>query len=159
MKGRIKMTVPKVISVNMSEKKGTIKYPITIGYFKINCGLDKDAHAGEWHRQVSLLAYESIEKMNASLARKLCPGKFGENLTTEGIVLHTLPIGTRLKIGKVVLEVTQIGKECHTGCQIKQLVGECIMPKEGIFAKVIEEGFIKAGDEIMVEKPAPAETH
>ena len=140
----------KVIAVNISEKKGVIKHPIEKGFFKINHGLDGDAHAGNWHRQVSLLGTESIEKMKSSGVEGLTPGKFAENITTEGIILYELPIGTKLKIGKVLLEVTQIGKECHKGCQIKQLVGECVMPKEGIFAKVLEEGYIKASDNIVV---------
>jgi MOSC domain-containing protein YiiM len=140
----------KVISVNISEKKGVIKQPIEQGFFKINHGLLNDAHAGNWHRQVSLLGLESIEKMEEMGIDGLTPGQFAENITTEGITLYELPIGTKLKIGEVLLEVTQIGKECHNGCQIKQLVGECVMPKEGIFAKVLEEGCIKSGDSILV---------
>lgn len=141
----------KVIAVNISEKKGVIKHPIEKGYFKINHGLEGDAHAGEWHRQVSLLAQESIDKMKASGVQGLIPGKFAENITTEGITLYTLPVGTRLKIGEVLLEVTQIGKECHLGCEIRKLVGDCVMPREGIFARVLAEGFITAEDEIVVE--------
>lgn len=141
-----------VKAVNISEKKGEIKHPIEKGFFKINHGLVGDAHAGEWHRQVSLLGTESIEKMKASGVQGLCSGKFAENITTEGICLYEIPVGTRLKIGEVTLEVTQIGKECHLGCQIRQLVGDCVMPREGIFAKVITEGYIKAGDDIVVEE-------
>lgn len=140
-----------VIAVNISEKKGEVKHPIEKGFFKINHGLVGDAHAGEWHRQVSLLGTESIDKMKASGIQGLCSGKFAENITTEGICLYKIPVGTRLKVGEVTLEVTQIGKECHQGCQIRQLVGDCVMPREGIFAKVITEGYIKAGDEIVVE--------
>ena len=139
----------KVISVNISEKKGVIKQPIEEGFFKINHGLLNDAHAGNWHRQVSLLGIESIQKMEEMGIDGLTPGQFAENITTEGITLYELPIGTKLKVGEVLLEVTQIGKECHNGCQIKQLVGECVMPKEGIFAKVLEEGHIKTGDSII----------
>ncbi len=142
----------KVIAVNISEKKGVIKHPIKKGFFKFNHGLDGDAHAGNWHRQVSLLGVESIDKMKDKGATDLSAGNFAENITTEGIVLYELPVGTKLKIGEVVLEVTQIGKECHTGCAIKKLVGDCIMPREGIFAKVIEEGYIKPGDDIVVEE-------
>lgn len=141
-----------VKAVNISEKKGEIKHPIEKGFFKINHGLVGDAHAGEWHRQVSLLGTESIEKMKASGVQGLCSGKFAENITTEGICLYEIPVGTRLKIGEVTLEVTQIGKECHLGCQIRQLVGDCVMPREGIFGKVITEGYIKAGDDIVVEE-------
>lgn len=140
----------KVIAINISEEKGVIKNPIERGFFKINHGLDGDAHAGNWHRQVSLLGIESIKKMKAVGINFLATGQFAENITTEGLTLYELPIGTKLKIGEVLFEVTQIGKECHKGCKIKDLVGECIMPKEGIFAKVLEEGCIKAGDEIVV---------
>jgi len=140
----------KVLAVNISEKKGVIKHPIEKGFFKVNHGLEGDAHAGSWHRQVSLLGVESIEKMKASGIQGLCSGKFAENLTTEGIVLYTLPVGTKLKIGEVTMEVTQIGKECHLGCEIRHLVGDCVMPREGIFTKVLVEGWIKAGDEIEV---------
>ncbi|MBX4267680.1 MOSC domain-containing protein [Clostridium estertheticum] len=142
----------KVIAVNISEKKGVVKHPIEKGFFKFNYGLEGDAHAGDWHRQVSFLGAESIDKMKAKGAQGLSAGKFAENITTEGIILYELPIGTKLKIGEVVLEVTQIGKECHAGCEIMKLVGDCIMPREGIFAKVLEAGYIKAGDDILVQK-------
>ena len=142
----------KVTAVNISEKKGVIKHPIEKGFFKVNHGLEGDAHAGNWHRQVSFLGEESIDKMRATGVEGLCSGKFAENLTTEGIILYELPVGTVLKIGEVVFEVTQIGKECHQGCEIRKLVGDCVMPREGIFAKVLEEGYIKAGDEIVVEE-------
>lgn len=140
--------VAKVLAVNISEKKGVIKHPIEKGYFEVNHGLVGDAHAGNWHRQVSLLGQESIDKMTAMGVKGLCMGKFAENLTTVGIELFTLPIGTRLKIGETIMEVTQIGKECHTGCEIRKLVGDCIMPREGIFTKVLQAGWIKPGDEI-----------
>lgn len=140
----------KVIAVNISEKKGMVKHPIEKGLFKVNHGLFGDAHAGEWHRQVSFLGTESIDKMKVSGVKGLSPGKFAENITTEGIILYELPIGTTLKIGEVTLEVTQIGKECHKGCEIRRLVGDCVMPRDGIFAKVLVEGYIKAGDDIVV---------
>ncbi|BCZ46483.1 molybdenum cofactor sulfurase [Clostridium gelidum] len=140
----------KVIAINISEEKGVTKNPIEKGFFKINHGLLGDAHAGEWHRQVSLLGIESIKKMKAVGIESLSTGQFAENITTEGLTLYELPVGTKLKIGDVLLEVTQIGKECHKGCKIKELVGECVMPKEGIFAKVLEEGYIKASDNIVV---------
>ena len=142
----------KVTAVNISEKKGVIKHPIEKGFFKVNHGLEGDAHAGKWHRQVSFLGEESIDKMRATGVEGLCSGKFAENITTEGITLYELPVGTRLKIGEVVLEVTQIGKECHLGCEIRNLVGDCVMPREGIFARVLTEGYIKAGDDIVVEE-------
>jgi MOSC domain-containing protein YiiM len=140
----------KVIAINISENKGEIKNPIEKGFFKENHGLVGDAHAGNWHRQVSLLGNESIEKMKGVGLDGLCTGKFAENITTEGICLYELPVGTKLKIGEVIMEVTQIGKECHMGCQIRQLVGDCIMPREGIFTKILTEGWIKAGEEIYV---------
>ncbi|SHH84320.1 MOSC domain-containing protein [Clostridium grantii] len=141
-----------ILAVNISEKKGVIKKPIDKGYFIEDHGLDGDAHAGKWIRQVSLLGQESVDKMTAQGAIGLCVGKFAENLTTEGIVLYELPVGTKLKIGETEMEVTQIGKKCHAGCEIKNLVGDCIMPKEGIFTKVLKSGWIKPGDEIVILK-------
>lgn len=141
----------KVNAVNISEKKGVIKHPIEKGFFKINHGLEGDAHAGNGNRQVSFFGEESIEKMRATGVEGLCSGKFVENITTEGIVLFELPIGTKLRVGEVLFKVTQIGKECHKGCKIMKLVGDCIMPREGLFAIVLEEGYIKAGDEVIVE--------
>jgi MOSC domain-containing protein YiiM len=140
----------KVLAVNISEKKGVVKHPIEKGYFKENYGLSGDAHAGNWHRQVSLLAQESIDKMKASGVKGLGSGKFAENLTTEGVILYELPVGTKIKVGEALMEVTQIGKECHKGCAIKNLVGDCIMPREGIFAKVLNSGWIKPQDEIKI---------
>lgn len=142
----------KVVAVNISEQKGVPKHPIEKGYFEVNHGLVGDAHAGSWHRQVSLLGTESIDKVKAAGLTGLCIGKFAENLTTEGIILYELPVGTRLTIGETEMEVTQIGKECHAGCAIRELVGDCVMPREGIFTKVITPGWIKPGDEIKVKK-------
>ncbi|MBE9540971.1 MAG: MOSC domain-containing protein [Deltaproteobacteria bacterium] len=141
----------KIIAVCRSEKKGIRKENIGCGIFKGGFGLIDDAHSDcHTHRQVSLLAIESIDKMRA-MGLDLVPGDFAENLTTEGLDLVVLPIGTRLAVGEeVVLEVTQIGKECHTGCAIFKQVGKCIMPKEGVFAKVIRGGEIKQGDSICV---------
>ena len=141
----------KVVAINISERKKTPKKTIEEGILIENFGFENDAHAGKWHRQVSLLAKESIEKAKGMRTDGLCHGMFAENITTEGIVLHTLPVGTKLKIGdSAVIEVTQIGKECHDGCAIKELVGQCIMPKEGIFGVVLTGGKVKAGDEIKV---------
>lgn len=140
----------KVLAVNISETKGVPKTPIEKGYFEVDNGLVGDAHAGNWHRQVSLLAQESIDKLNKDKLNGLCVGAFAENLTTEGIVLYELPIGTKLKIGETEMEVTQIGKECHLGCAIRNIVGDCVMPREGIFTKVLKPGYIKAGDEIEI---------
>jgi len=145
--------VSKIIAVSRSEHKGTKKINVLEGVLKENYGLVGDAHAdGGTHRQVSLLAIESIEKMHR-LGFMIGPGDFAENLTSEGIDLVSLPIGTRLSIGKeIVLEVTQIGKECHTGCAIYRQIGKCIMPKEGVFAQVIHGGLVRAGDSIKVLK-------
>lgn len=140
----------KVLEVNLSEKKGTIKKPIEFGEFKVDLGLEGDAHSGNWHRQVSLLGKESFDKMKDMGVDNLDYGVFAENITTEGIILYELPIGTRLRIGETIQEVTQIGKECHTGCEISKIVGKCIMPKEGIFTKVIEAGIVKKGDIIEI---------
>lgn len=140
----------KVVAINISEKKGTMKKPIDEGHFKVEHGLVGDAHAGKWHRQVSLLAQESIDKMIAMGAGDLDPGMFAENITTQDIELHTLPVGTRLKIGESLQEVTQIGKECHSGCEIAQKVGMCIMPKEGIFTIILKNGKVHPGDVIEI---------
>ena len=139
-----------VVSVNISEKKGQMKHEVPSIELKKNHGIVGDAHAGDWHRQISMLAEESVDKMRVVLPT-LAHGAFAENINTKGISLMTQPIGTRMKIGeKVVVEVTQIGKECHNDCAIKQAVGKCVMPTEGIFVIVIEEGTVKAGDEIVV---------
>lgn len=140
----------RVIAINISKVKGVIKESIPSGFFEEDFGLVGDAHAGKWHRQVSLLAQESIDKMTQIGIEGLCSGKFAENITTEGLILHELPVGTVVKIGETLHEVTQIGKECHHGCAIKVQVGQCIMPKEGIFTKVLKSGEIKTGDLIEV---------
>ena len=136
-----------VLAVCISENKGERKKPVAAVELRENHGIVGDGHAGDWHRQVSLLAQESIDKMRA-LGLDVNAGDFAENITTSGIVLVTLPIGSRLQIGETLLEVTQIGKECHTRCAIFYQAGDCVMPKEGIFAKVITGGVIKPGDEI-----------
>lgn len=140
----------KVIAVNISEKKGVPKRTIEQGEFRVDHGLVGDAHAGNWHRQVSLLGIESINKMKALGIEGLCTGKFAENLTTEGLELWKIPVGTKLRIGDTLQEVTQIGKECHAKCAIFQEIGSCVMPTEGIFTKVLKAGTVKAGDEIEV---------
>lgn len=140
----------KIIAVCTSEKKGMRKKNIGNGQLIEDFGLEGDAHGGPWHRQVSLLAIESIDKMR-KLGLDVNPGDFAENLTTEGIDLVVLPIGTRLKIGaEAEGEVTQIGKECHTRCAIYYQAGDCVMPKEGIFIKVIKGGPIAVGDKVEV---------
>ncbi|NLP43589.1 MAG: MOSC domain-containing protein [Peptococcaceae bacterium] len=140
----------KVLAVNISEKKGVPKKAIAKGYFEPNHGLCGDAHAADWHRQVSLLGNESIEKIRKAGLLDIEVGRFAENITTEGIILYELPLGTKLKIGETIMEITQIGKECHGGCAIKRQVGDCVMPREGVFAKVLEPGWVQAGDQIEV---------
>ena len=136
-----------VLAVCISENKGERKKPVAEVELRENHGIVGDGHAGEWHRQVSLLAQESIDKMRA-MGLDVNAGDFAENITTVGIDLVSLPIGSRLQVGGALLEVTQIGKECHTRCAIYYQAGDCVMPKEGIFAKVMAGGTIKAGDEI-----------
>lgn len=136
-----------VVAVCISEKKGERKTPVAEVHVRENHGIAGDAHAGEWHRQVSLLAEESIAKMRA-LGLDVTAGDFAENITTSGIELVTLPVGIRLQVGKTILEVTQIGKECHTRCAIYHQAGDCVMPKEGIFARVITSGTIRPGDQV-----------
>ena len=138
-----------VVAVCISEQKGTQKHEVPEIQLKIDHGIVGDAHAGNWHRQVSLLAQESMEKMKAVFP-DIPVGAFAENILTEGLTLFTLPVGTRLRVGEVLLEVTQIGKECHAHCAIRQQVGDCVMPREGIFTIVLEEGTIRAGDTITV---------
>ena len=140
----------KVLSINISEKKGTPKTKINPGVLIEDFGFEGDAHAGKWHRQVSLLAKESIEKSKGLPTGGLCHGVFAENITTEGIELYTIPVGTKLKVGECIIEITQIGKECHEGCAIQKLVGKCVMPREGIFASVIKGGKVYEGDEIEI---------
>ena len=138
----------KVIGISRSTKKGVPKENIPEGKFVVGFGLEGDAHGGNWHRQVSFLGQESIDKMNALGIKGLCSGNFAENITTQGIQLYKLPVGTKFQIADVIFEVTQIGKECHQHCAIYKKIGDCIMPKEGIFAKVVQGGTIVPGDEI-----------
>ena len=131
-----------VLAVCISENKGECKKPVEAVELRENHGIVGDAHAGDWHRQVSLLAQESIDKMRA-LGLDVTAGDFAENVTTSGIELVSLPIGSRLQIGETLLEVTQIGKECHTRCAIFYQAGDCVMPKEGIFTRVLRGGTVK----------------
>lgn len=140
----------KVVSINISTKKGVVKVPVDKAELKINHGIVGDAHAGNWHRQISMLAEESIQKMKDKGFDHLKFGDFAENITTEGIEVYTLPVGTKLKIGECEVEVTQIGKKCHQGCAIRQTTGDCVMPREGIFVKVLKEGTININDEIEI---------
>jgi MOSC domain-containing protein YiiM len=139
----------KVIAVNISLNKGERKTPVAEVTLRENHGIEGDAHAGDWHRQVSLLAMESIAKMQA-LGLSVGEGDFAENITTEGVDLVNLPVGTRMTLGEALLEVTQIGKECHNRCAIYYQAGDCVMPKEGIFAKVLTGGVVRPGDVVAV---------
>ena len=142
----------KIISINISPKKGMRKKAVDSAVLKDNYGLENDAHASEkWHRQVSLLGTESIKKIQDK-GVDVGPGDFAENITTEGVTLYTLPIGTKMTIGQdIELEVSQIGKVCHARCAIYEQAGDCVMPREGIFVKVIKGGIIKTGDEIRIQ--------
>lgn len=143
-------TSGRVIAVCSSEKKGTPKTDVGEGIIEVGFGLKGDAHGGAWHRQVSLLAIEQIETMKDK-GFDVKPGSFAENICTEGFDLGSIHIGDRLRIGQTaILEVTQIGKECHTRCAIYNKIGECIMPEQGVFAKVIEGGVIRTGDTLEV---------
>ena len=145
----------RVVSVNISEKKGTLKKPVPEIELKLRHGIVGDAHAGDWHRQISLLAEESIDTMRALSPVPLDSGIFAENINTTGIDLKHLPVGTHLRIGETEVEVTQIGKECHNDCAIKQAVGRCVMPTEGIFCEVVIPGRVQKGDQITVLEEMP----
>lgn len=135
----------KIIAVCTSPEKGMIKHDVREGLLLEELGIEGDAHAGFMHRQVSLIAVEDIRTMMEKLP-DLVPGSFAENLTTEGFDLSALKIGDRLKVGETILEVSQIGKECHTKCEVFKKTGDCIMPQKGIFTKVIKGGRVKTGD-------------
>ena len=148
----------KVLAVCISEKKGTQKRNVGSAVFVEDWGLEGDAHAGKWHRQVSLLSGEKIDAFRAKGA-EVEDGAFGGNLVVEGIDFAKLPVGTRFRCGEVVLELTQIGKECHNGCAIFQKMGECIMPREGVFTRVLKGGKVSVGDEMTVDKAMIFDTH
>lgn len=140
-----------VKAVCISEKKGTQKKDIKEAVFIEDFGIEKDAHAGKWHRQVSLLSYDRVEEFRQRGAN-IDDGAFGENLLVEGMDFKTYPIGTIFKCNDVLLELTQVGKKCHSECEIFYQVGDCIMPREGVFTVVLHGGIIRAGDELTVEK-------
>ncbi len=139
--------IGKVVAVNISTNKGERKTPVPEVTMREEHGIVGDGHAGDWHRQVSLLAQESIAKMQA-LGLDVKEGDFAENITTEGVDLVSLPIGSKIELGETLLEVTQIGKECHTRCAIYYQAGDCVMPKEGIFARVLKGGVVRPGDPV-----------
>ena len=144
------MTNAHIVAVSISNKKGEKKTNVAKARLIFDRGLDQDAHAGDWHRQVSLLDMQSIAKIRRK-GLDVDPGNFAENITTQGIRLWELPIGTQMRLGsEVLMEVTQIGKECHNRCAIFHQVGDCVMPREGIFAKVLQEGTIRPGDTITI---------
>ena len=138
-------------AVCISEQKGQQKHPVDSVVLRPHHGIVGDAHAGDWHRQVSLLSKESVDTMQAKVAVPLLPGAFAENILCEGIQLRALPIGTRLRVGTALCEITQIGKECHADCAIRRQAGDCVMPREGVFAVVLEAGEARPGDEVSVE--------
>ncbi len=139
-----------VKAICISEKRGTSKKEVTQAVFVEDYGIQNDAHAGKWHRQVSLLSYERVEEFRRRGAN-VEDGAFGENILAEGIDFKELPVGAILKSGSITLEITQIGKKCHTECEIFRQVGDCIMPREGVFAKVLTGGILKTGDVLHVE--------
>ncbi len=145
-----------VIAVCVSERKGVAKENVGQATLRPDWGLEGDAHAGPWHRQVSLLAWESIAKMRAR-GLDVQAGSFAENITTRGLELYTLPVGTRMQLGTALVEVTQIGKLCHAKCAVFRAVGDCVMPREGIFARVLEPGEVVGGDVVEVLLPHPLE--
>jgi MOSC domain-containing protein YiiM len=136
----------RILSINVSERKGVQKTPVQEAVLREDHGIEGDAHAGNWHRQVSLLANEDIESMRGKGIEISC-GDFAENITTEGVDLASLPIGSKLYLGEVILQVTQIGKECHHGCAVYRAVGDCVMPRRGIFARVLRGGRIDCASE------------
>ena len=142
-----------VKAVCISDVRGVEKKNVQSANFKSGWGVENDAHGGDWHRQVSLLSYDKVQEFNESGA-DVRYGDFGENLLVEGVDFRSLPVGTTLKCDEVVLEITQIGKECHTHCRIYNKMGDCIMPREGVFAKVIRDGSISVGDMIEVVEQA-----
>ena len=139
----------KVLAVCMSEHKGTQKRNVGSAHFSADWGIDGDAHAGKWHRQISLLSADRIDEFNKKGAG-VSHGAFGENLVVDGFDFRALPVGTLLRCGDVLLEMTQIGKECHGHCEIYKKMGNCIMPREGVFARVLESGTISVGDEMVI---------
>lgn len=143
-------TTGTIRAVCISEKKGQQKHPVDRVVLRPRHGIDGDAHAGDWHRQVSLLAKESVDRLQEKISIRLFPGAFAENVLCEGLELSKLPVGTRLRVGSALCEVTQIGKECHADCAIRQQAGDCVMPREGIFAVVLEEGEAKPGDRVVI---------
>ena len=139
-------------AVCISERKGQQKHPVERVHLRPEHGIDGDAHAGNWHRQLSLLGQESVDRLQEKISIPLFPGAFAENILCEGIELYKLPVGTMLRVGTALCEVTEIGKECHADCAIRRQAGDCVMPREGIFAIVLTEGEARPGDLVTVEE-------
>lgn len=142
----------KVAAICISEVRGIQKHEIESAHFRVDHGIVGDAHAGNWHRQISLLSVDSVAKLQEKLNFKLKNGDFAENVLVEGLSVSALPVGTKLRIGDALCEVTQIGKECHADCAIRKAAGDCVMPREGVFVKVLVSGDVKKGDEIKIEE-------
>lgn len=139
-----------VLAVCVSEKKGEQKHPVDEIRLVPQVGIPGDAHAGDWHRMLSLLSANSVRRLQEKVSIPLLPGAFAENVLVDGMDVHTLPVGARIMVGSALCEVTQIGKECHADCAIRQQAGDCVMPREGIFARVLTEGTAKPGDTVAV---------
>lgn len=140
----------KVLAVCVSEQKGVQKHPVVQAELRANHGIVGDAHAGPWHRQVSLLGVDSVKKLQQKITLQLKAGDFAENILVEGMQVYSLPVGTKLRLGTALCRVTQIGKTCHMDCAIRKAAGDCVMPREGIFVEVLEDGTVSPGDEIRV---------
>lgn len=139
-----------ILAVCVSEKKGEQKHAVDEIRLVPQLGIPGDAHAGDWHRMLSLLSAASVRRLQEKVAVPLLPGAFAENVLVDGIEVHTLPVGTKLRVGSALCEVTQIGKECHADCAIRRQAGDCVMPREGVFARVLETGSARAGDTVEV---------
>ena len=148
MRKKVTIIMAKILAICISEVRGIQKHPIEECELRVDHGIVGDAHAGNWHRQVSLLGKESVDKLQAKIPMELLPGAFAENILLEGMCVYELPVGTRLMIGTALCEVTQIGKECHHDCAIRKASGDCVMPREGIFVKVLQSGHAHVGDEV-----------
>ena len=144
------MIMATVAAICISEVRGIQKHEIPEAFFKADHGIVGDAHAGNWHRQISLLGIESVASLQEKISFELKHGAFAENVLVEGMTVYKLPVGTKLRIGEALCEVTQIGKECHSDCAIRKAAGDCVMPREGIFVKVLESGAVKKGDGIEI---------
>ena len=140
----------KVLAVCISDIRGIQKNPVEKAELRVGHGIAGDAHAGVWHRQISILGIDSVNRLRDRVSVEIKAGDFAENILIEGIEIYKLPVGTKLRIGTALVEITQIGKECHADCAIRQQAGDCVMPREGVFAKVLENGAVKPGDILLV---------